>query len=138
MFPNSNNCHYYHAIFFKNCNVLDHLIIIFDIDCIKQANSTNAQEARWQSGVRSCIIPVLPIRLVQEINVGTVHVLTSSVIFVDTICPVTATLDAAVALAMVPTAVVCSRSVPVIGAAPTVTLVAILKTLNARGGHLGI
>ena len=32
----------------------------------------HAQETRWQSGVRSCIMPGLPMHLMQELNVGTV------------------------------------------------------------------
>ena len=31
-----------------------------------------AQETKWQSGLRSCIMPPLPTHLVQELNVGTV------------------------------------------------------------------
>ena len=34
---------------------------------------THAQIAGWQSGLRLCIMPVLPMHLMQWLNVGTVH-----------------------------------------------------------------
>ena len=48
----------------KSSTSMTHVACVFEV--------IRGQETGWQSGVRSCIMPGLPTRKVQELNVGTV------------------------------------------------------------------